>query len=79
MLLDVSWVPITTSIPPAAITSSVRAMSHGDPPLEPVMLNDGDAMRFGSVDAHYISEVAPEVTEELPPEQNLERKFEVAL
>ena len=45
---------------------------NGEKLGEPVMLKDGDALRFGSVDAQYISEISEEATEELPPEQTYE-------
>ncbi len=45
---------------------------NGERISEPVLLKDGDELRFGSVDALYMSEVVAGPVEELPPEQAYE-------
>ena len=45
---------------------------NGEKLGDPVLLKDGDAVRFGSVDTQYISEVSAKTEEELPPEEEYE-------
>ena len=45
---------------------------NGEKLKDPAMLKDGDSIRFGNVDAVYLSEVTPDATEELPPEKKHE-------
>ena len=45
---------------------------NGEKLSEPVMLNNGDKVRFGNVEAVYVSEISAEATEELPPEESYE-------
>ena len=45
---------------------------NGEKISEPVLLKDGDKIRFGNVEAVYMSEVSADTKEELPPQETPE-------
>ena len=54
------------------LSSTNGTRLNGEKISEPVMLKDGDQIRFGNVEAVYISEISAEAKEELPPQETRE-------
>ena len=54
------------------LSSTNGTRLNGEKISEPVMLSDGDKIRFGNVEAAYMSEVSAETKEELPPQETPE-------